>query len=72
MLKKGADAKAVKAAMLAQLDSREAKYPAEHNVGHLYKAEDGLADFYRELDPTNTFNPGVGKLDKHRRQCGCC
>ncbi|MEC7468986.1 MAG: hypothetical protein VYC51_03975, partial [Pseudomonadota bacterium] len=50
----------------------EAKYPAEHNVGHLYKAEDGLAAFYRELDPTNTFNPGVGKLDKHRRQCGCC
>lgn len=72
VLKKGADAKAVKAAMLALLDSREAKYPAEHNVGHLYKAEDGLAAFYRELDPTNTFNPGVGKLDKHRRQCGCC
>ena len=72
VLKKGADATAVKAAMLALLDSREAKYPAEHNVGHLYKAEDGLAAFYRELDPTNTFNPGVGKLDKHRRQCGCC
>ncbi len=72
VLKKGADAKEVKAAMLALLDSREAKYPAEHNVGHLYKAEDGLAAFYRELDPTNTFNPGVGKLDKHKRQCGCC
>lgn len=72
VLKKGADAKKVKAAMLALLDSREAKYPAEHNVGHLYKAEDGLAAFYRELDPTNTFNPGVGKLDKHKRQCGCC
>ncbi|TPV60822.1 D-lactate dehydrogenase [Aestuariibacter sp. GS-14] len=72
VLKKGADAKAVKAAMLTLLDSREAKYPAEHNVGHLYKAEDGLAAFYRELDPTNTFNPGVGKLDKHKRQCGCC
>lgn len=72
VLKKGADAKAVKAAMLKLLDSRGAKYPAEHNVGHLYEAETDLQNFYRELDPTNTFNPGIGKMDKYKRNCGCC
>jgi D-lactate dehydrogenase len=72
ILKKGADAKAVKAAMLELLDTRGAKYPAEHNVGHLYKAESDLQDFYRKLDPTNTFNPGIGKMDKYKRNCGCC
>src|SRR5690606_37079175 len=40
------------------LDERRAEYPAEHNVGHLYIAKPALAGFYRELDPTNTFNPG--------------
>ncbi len=72
ILKKGADAKAVKAAMLELLDTRGAKYPAEHNVGHLYKAESDLQDFYRTLDPTNTFNPGIGKMDKYKRNCNCC
>ncbi|GFD97110.1 D-lactate dehydrogenase [Alteromonas sp. KUL156] len=72
ILKKGCDAKKVKADMLALLDSRGAKYPAEHNVGHLYKAESALQRFYRELDPTNTFNPGIGKMEKHKRNCSCC
>ena len=72
ILKKGSDAKKVKANMLALLDSRGAKYPAEHNVGHLYEAEDTLQHFYRELDPTNTFNPGIGKMEKHKRNCSCC
>ncbi len=72
ILKKGSDAKKVKADMLALLDSRGAKYPAEHNVGHLYEAEDTLQQFYRELDPTNTFNPGIGKMEKHKRNCSCC
>lgn len=72
ILKKGTDAKKVKSQMLALLDSRGAKYPAEHNVGHLYEAESDLQDFYRSLDPTNTFNPGIGKMDKHKRNCSCC
>jgi D-lactate dehydrogenase len=72
ILKKGADAKAVKKAMLALLDARGAKYPAEHNVGHLYQAESGLRDFYQRLDPTNTFNPGIGKMEKYKRNCRCC
>ena len=58
--------------MLALLDSRGAKYPAEHNVGHLYEAESNLQKFYKNLDPTNTFNPGIGKMEKHKRNCSCC
>lgn len=69
ILKKGADAKAIKQQMLEILAAKGAKYPAEHNVGHLYEAETGLKSFYAELDPTNTFNPGIGKTSKHR--CGC-
>ena len=72
ILKKGSDAKKVKADMLALLDSRGAKYPAEHNVGHLYEAESSLQQFYKKLDPTNTFNPGIGKMEKHKRNCSCC
>ncbi|MEG3753398.1 D-lactate dehydrogenase [Psychromonas arctica] len=72
VLKKGVDAKEVKAEMLKILDDRGAKYPAEHNVGHLYKAEDGLVQFYKKLDPTNTFNPGIGKMEKTKRNCSCC
>lgn len=72
ILKKGSDAKKVKADMLALLDSRGAKYPAEHNVGHLYEAEASLQKFYKELDPTNTFNPGIGKMEKHKRNCSFC
>lgn len=72
VLKKGADPKAVKTAMLKLLDSRGAKYPAEHNVGHLYEAAEELREFYRKLDPTNRFNPGVGKMEKYKRNCSCC
>lgn len=72
VLKKGTNAKQIKAQMLSLLDSRGAKYPAEHNVGHLYKAEDSLQNFYRKLDPTNSFNPGIGQMHKHKRNCSCC
>jgi D-lactate dehydrogenase len=72
VLKKGVDAKALKAQMLALLNDRGAKYPAEHNVGHLYEAEEGLQHFYRKLDPTNSFNPGIGKMEKTKRNCSCC
>jgi D-lactate dehydrogenase len=72
ILKKGVDAQKVKKQMLALLNSRGAKYPAEHNVGHLYEAESDLKAFYEFLDPTNTFNPGIGKMDKIKRSCACC
>ena len=45
-------------------DKIGAEYPAEHNVGHEYKAKSHLKKFYRELDPTNFFNPGIGKTSK--------
>lgn len=66
IVKKGVDAKALKARMLALLDKRGAEYPAEHNVGHLYVAKPDLRAFYERLDPTNSFNPGIGKTSKQR------
>ncbi len=73
LVRKGADVKALKEKMLALLDTRGAEYPAEHNVGHLYAAKPALVDHYQELDPTNAFNPGIGKTsrDRHYGQCGC-
>ncbi|MDJ0859553.1 MAG: D-lactate dehydrogenase [Dinoroseobacter sp.] len=64
IVKKGVDVKALKAQMLEILDKRGAEYPAEHNVGHLYKAKPDLAEFYKSVDPTNSFNPGIGKMSK--------
>lgn len=66
VLRRGADPKALKAAMLALLDQRGAEYPAEHNVGHLYPAKPELAAHYACCDPTNSFNPGIGKMSKAR------
>ena len=64
VLKKGVDAKQLKQQILASFDARGAEYPAEHNVGHEYIAKPALKHFYKELDPTNTFNPGIGQTSK--------
>ncbi len=72
IFKKGADTKKIKSLMLKLLQQKGAKYPAEHNVGHLYEAENTLQEFYHQLDPTNTFNPGIGKMSKYKRNCSCC
>ena len=66
VVKKGCDPKALKAAMLKLFDKRGAEYPAEHNVGHLYKAKPDLVAHYKSCDPTNSFNPGIGKTPKTR------
>ncbi len=66
VLKEGADIKRIKNAIMTALDNAGAKYPAEHNVGHLYQAETDLANFYKKIDPTNTFNAGVGKMSKKK------
>lgn len=66
IVRRGEDADAIKAELCALLDRRRAEYPAEHNVGHLYAAKPVLADFYRRLDPVNTFNPGIGKTSKRK------
>ena len=64
VVKEGVEIEPLKARILAILDEHGAKYPAEHNVGHLYEAEPDLANFYQSLDPTNSFNSGVGKMSK--------
>jgi D-lactate dehydrogenase (quinone) len=64
IVKKGVDAHALKEKMLELLDARGAIYPAEHNVGHLYEAAPSLVDHYKNGDPTNSFNPGIGKTSK--------
>ncbi|WP_346948626.1 D-lactate dehydrogenase [Dyella sp.] len=61
---KGTDCAALEHRMLELLDQRGAEYPAEHNVGHLYKAKPALAGFYAQLDPSNCFNPGIGGTAK--------
>jgi len=66
IVKKGVDAHALKEQMLELLHARGAQYPAEHNVGHLYEAPETLKRFYRENDPTNSMNPGIGKTTKHK------
>lgn len=66
IVKKGVDSHALKAQMLALLKQRGAQYPAEHNVGHLYEAPETLQQFYRQNDPTNSMNPGIGKTSKQK------
>ena len=72
IVKKGVDPLAMEHRMWALLDARRAEYPAEHNVGHLYVAKPALAGFYRALDPTNTFNPGIGHTARLRGWEECC
>ncbi|CAQ83782.1 MULTISPECIES: D-lactate dehydrogenase [Photorhabdus] len=64
IIKKGVDIHALKERMIEILDQRGAEYPAEHNVGHQYKAKPQLKAFYQMTDPTNTLNPGIGKTSK--------
>ena len=64
--KRGEDCTALEHTMWRLLDRRGARYPAEHNVGHLYVAEPALLDFYRTLDPGNRFNAGIGHSSKLR------
>lgn len=70
-VKKGLNPLAIEHAMWALLDRRGAEYPAEHNVGHLYKAKPALEAFYRQLDPTNGFNPGIGQTPRGVRWSDC-
>ena len=66
IVKKGHDCMELEHQMLELLDKRGAQYPAEHNVGHLYEAKPALRKFYRALDPTNSFNPGIGHTSKKK------
>ncbi|OOF36955.1 D-lactate dehydrogenase [Rodentibacter heidelbergensis] len=66
IVKKGYDCEKLEHDMLELLDKRGAQYPAEHNVGHLYEAKPALHKFYKKLDPTNSFNPGIGQTSKKK------
>lgn len=75
IVRKGSDPLAIEHRMWELLDARGAEYPAEHNVGHLYKAKPELAAFYRRLDPVNGFNPGIGQTSKKKHWAAgsdCC
>ena len=66
ILKKGVDSEQLKSKLLKIYDKRGAEYPAEHNVGHEYLAKPSLKKFYKELDPTNVFNAGIGRTSKNK------
>lgn len=67
IVRKGNDCEDLEHKLLDLLAARGAQYPAEHNVGHLYKAKPELSGFYRKLDPCNCFNPGIGMTSKFFR-----
>ena len=66
VLKPGVDAKAFKEEVKRYLAQRGAKYPAEHNVGHLYQASCDHVAHWQQLDPGNRCNPGIGKTSKRK------
>ncbi|WP_241607654.1 D-lactate dehydrogenase [Rosenbergiella australiborealis] len=66
VLKPGVDGKAFKQAVIDYIEQRGARYPAEHNVGHLYAAREDYQQHWHQLDPTNTCNPGIGKTSRRK------
>lgn len=60
------DPHSVEQRLLELLDKRGARYPAEHNVGHLYAAPAAQLGHFRMLDPCNCMNPGVGGASRLR------
>ena len=64
IVKKGVDVEKLKDKLLKNYEERGAEFPAEHNFGHEYKANAELVNFYKNLDPTNSFNPGIGGTSK--------
>ena len=64
VLKPGADAAAFETGVKALVEERGGQMPAEHNFGHLYEAPAHVARFYRQLDPTNSLNPGIGRTSR--------
>ena len=67
IVKKNVDANLLKKKLLMTYELRGAEYPAEHNVGHEYDAKSSLKKFYKELDPNNIFNPGIGRTSKKKQ-----
>ena len=66
VVKKGVNTEVLTQKLLKTYEDKGAEYPAEHNVGHEYFAKPSLSSFYKKLDPTNAFNPGIGKTSKKK------
>ncbi|WP_210604371.1 D-lactate dehydrogenase [Brevibacterium oceani] len=64
--KKGVDPVALKRQMMELLEARGAAVPAEHNYGRLYHVPETMEAHFKELDPCNVFNPGVGETSPHK------
>jgi D-lactate dehydrogenase (quinone) len=64
MVRKGHNTLELEHQMWRLLDARGAQFPAEHNFGHLYYAKSALISHYKNLDPCNCFNPGIGRTSK--------
>jgi D-lactate dehydrogenase (quinone) len=67
MVRKGHNTLELEHQMWRLLNARGAQFPAEHNFGHLYYAKPPLINHYKNLDPCNCFNPGIGRTSKLSR-----
>ncbi len=67
IVRKGHNTLELEHQMWRLLDARGAQFPAEHNFGHLYYAKSALINHYKNLDPWNCFNPGIGRTSKRTR-----
>jgi len=67
IVRKGHDIVELEQQMWRLLAARGAQFPAEHNFGHLYSANSELISHYKDLDPCNYFNPGIGRTSKRAR-----
>src|SRR6266478_7142314 len=67
IVRKGHNTHELEHQMWQLLDARGAQFPAEHNFGHLYYAKSELINHYKNLDPCNCFNPGIGRTSKRTR-----
>src|SRR5699024_11804653 len=64
--KKGVDPVVLKERMTTLLEDRGAAVPAEHNYGRIYPAPDPMVEHFKQLDPLNMFNAGVGKTSARK------
>ena len=64
IVKKGHNTLELEHQMWRLLEARGAQFPAEHSFGHLYYANTAAVDHYKNLDPCNSFNPGIGRTSK--------
>ncbi|MGO2037228.1 MAG: D-lactate dehydrogenase [Brevibacterium sp.] len=64
--KQGVDPVELKKQMMKLLEDRGAAIPAEHNYGRIYHVPPKMEAHFKELDPHNVFNAGVGESSPHR------